>query len=147
MSDAILVLNAGSSSIKFSLFLERNGNLAPGVRGQIEGLYTKAHFVAKAPDGTVTAETLWPDDAKPGHDGALDHLIGYLRSELADDRLVGVSGISSDMRALLSSQDPRAGRAVDLFVYQIRRNLGSLAADLGGIDAIDFVYPLQRDSG
>jgi acetate kinase len=90
MSDAILVLNAGSSSIKFSLFIERNGSLEPGVRGQIEGLYTKARFVSKAPDGTVKAEKSWPEDVKPGHDGALDHLIEYLRSELAGGRLVGI---------------------------------------------------------
>ena len=90
MPDAILVLNAGSSSIKFSLFIERNGSLEPGVRGQIEGLYTKACFVSKAPDGTVKAEKSWSEDAKPGHDGALDHLIDYFRSELAGGRLVGI---------------------------------------------------------
>lgn len=90
MSDAILVINAGSSSIKFSLFLERNGNLESNVRGQIEGLYTKAHFIAKAPDGTVASERSWPGNVKPGHDGALDHLISYLRSELSNDRVVGI---------------------------------------------------------
>jgi acetate kinase len=90
VSDAILVINAGSSSIKFSLFLERSSELTPGVRGQIEGLYTKAHFVAKAPDGAVNAEKSWPDGFTLGHDGALDHLIGHLRSELAGDRLIGI---------------------------------------------------------
>ena len=58
MPNAIVVLNAGSSSIKFSLFLERGETLEPDVRGQIEGLFTKAHFVSKAPDGTVKAETI-----------------------------------------------------------------------------------------
>jgi len=52
--------------------------------------------------------------------------------------LLGVSGISSDMRALLASSDPRATLAVDLFVYRIGRELGSLAAALGGLDAIVF---------
>jgi acetate kinase len=52
--------------------------------------------------------------------------------------LLGVSGISSDMRALLASSDPRAVEAVDLFVYRIRRELGSLTATLGGLDAIVF---------
>ena len=52
--------------------------------------------------------------------------------------LLGVSGISSDMRALLESADPRAKLAVDLFVYRIGRELGSLAAALGGLDAIVF---------
>jgi acetate kinase len=52
--------------------------------------------------------------------------------------LLGVSGISSDMRTLLASEDPRARFAVELFVYRIARELGSLAAALGGIDALVF---------
>ena len=52
--------------------------------------------------------------------------------------LLGVSEISSDMRALLSSEDPRAIEALDLFVYRISRELGSLAAALGGLDALVF---------
>jgi acetate kinase len=52
--------------------------------------------------------------------------------------LLGVSGISSDMRALLSSTDSRALEALDLFVYRINRELGSLAAALGGLDAVVF---------
>jgi acetate kinase len=52
--------------------------------------------------------------------------------------LLGVSGISSDMRTLLESADPRAAEAVELFVYRIARELGSLAAALGGLDALVF---------
>ena len=52
--------------------------------------------------------------------------------------LLGVSGISSDMRELLASADPHASEAVDLFVYRIGRELGSLAAALGGLDALVF---------
>ena len=52
--------------------------------------------------------------------------------------LLGVSGISSDMRSLLASADPRAAEAIDLFVYRIARELGSLAAALGGLDALVF---------
>jgi len=52
--------------------------------------------------------------------------------------LLGVSGVSSDMRELLASVDPRARQAVDLFVYRITRELGSLAAALGGLDALVF---------
>src|SRR5262245_57915537 len=50
--------------------------------------------------------------------------------------LLGVSGISSDMRTLMASPDPRAREALDLFVYRIGRELGSLAAALGGLDAL-----------
>jgi acetate kinase len=52
--------------------------------------------------------------------------------------LLGVSGISSDMRELLASSHPHAAEAVDLFVYRIRREMGSLAAALGGLDALVF---------
>jgi acetate kinase len=52
--------------------------------------------------------------------------------------LLGVSGISSDMRTLLASREPRAALAVDLFVYRIGRELGSLSAALGGLEALIF---------
>jgi acetate kinase len=52
--------------------------------------------------------------------------------------LLGVSGISSDMRTLLASKEPRAKLAVDLFAYRIGRELGSLCAALGGLDALVF---------
>ncbi len=52
--------------------------------------------------------------------------------------LLGVSGISSDMRTLLASQEPRARFAIELFCYRASRELGSLAAALGGIDALVF---------
>lgn len=52
--------------------------------------------------------------------------------------LFGVSGLSSDMRTLLASDRPAAKEAVDLFVYRIGRELGSLVAALGGLDAFVF---------
>jgi acetate kinase len=52
--------------------------------------------------------------------------------------LLGVSGVSSDMRELLESDNPRAKFAIKLFIYRIGRELGSLAAALGGLDAIVF---------
>ncbi len=55
-----------------------------------------------------------------------------------DSGLYGVSGISDDMRALLNSDDPHAAEAIDMFVYRINRELGSLAAALGGIDVLVF---------
>lgn len=52
--------------------------------------------------------------------------------------LLGVSGLSSDMRTLLASDLPAAKEAVALFVYRVGRELGSLAAALGGLDALVF---------
>jgi acetate kinase len=52
--------------------------------------------------------------------------------------LLGVSGISSDMRTLRASADPAAHEAIALFVYRIVREIGSLTAALGGLDGIVF---------
>ena len=52
--------------------------------------------------------------------------------------LLGVSGISSDMRTLRASDAPEAAEAVALFVYRIVREIGSMVAALGGIDALVF---------
>ena len=52
--------------------------------------------------------------------------------------LLGVSGISQDMRTLLASDKPEAQEAVDLFCYRIVRELGSLSAAAGGLDALVF---------
>ncbi len=52
--------------------------------------------------------------------------------------LLGVSGISSDMRTLRASSDPAAREAIDLFIYRIIRDAGSMVAALDGIDAFVF---------
>jgi acetate kinase len=60
--------------------------------------------------------------------------------------LLGVSGISSDMRTLRASNDPKAKEAIDLFIYRIVREIGSLAAALGGLDGLVFTGGIgQRD--
>ncbi len=52
--------------------------------------------------------------------------------------LLGVSGISQDMRELLESDTPAAREAVDLYCYRAAREIGSLAAAAGGLDALVF---------
>ena len=88
-SDAILVLNAGSSSIKLSVFADRAGELALELRGQVEGLYTKPRFAAHDPSGRVVAEKSW-DGQTLGHDGAVAYLSEFLEEHLKDSRLVAV---------------------------------------------------------
>ena len=90
MADAIAVLNAGSSSIKFSLFAAQDGDLELVARGQAEGLFTSPRFVAKDGAGKVVSERAWGDGVELGHAGALDHLVGVLRAEFGAHRLVGV---------------------------------------------------------
>jgi acetate kinase len=90
MQNAIAVLNAGSSSLKFSVFVERGETLDLIARGQAEGLYTAPRFVAKDGAGKLLGEKAWDAGSKLGHDGALDHLVGFLRTEFVDHRLAGV---------------------------------------------------------
>jgi acetate kinase len=90
MADAIGVLNAGSSSIKFSLFVVRGDDLDLEIGGQLEGIDTAPHFVSKNKYGIIVSETRWPEGTRLGHDGALDHLFAYLRGEVAHHRLVAV---------------------------------------------------------
>lgn len=90
MAAAIAVLNAGSSSFKFSLFAQADGQPFVVVRGQAESLYTSPHFVAKDGTGAVIDEKSWSAGTKLGHDGALDYLVKFLRQRLTEHRLIGV---------------------------------------------------------
>jgi len=52
--------------------------------------------------------------------------------------LLGVSGISGDMRVLLQSDDPHAREAIDLFAFRAAREIGAMTASLGGVDGLVF---------
>lgn len=103
----------------------------------------------------ATTMGLSPLDGLPmgTRSGALDPaVVFYLMRELdmraeeverllyRDSGLLGVSGRSGDMRTLRqhSASDPHAAEAIALFVYHIVRQVGALAGDLGGIDALIF---------
>jgi len=88
--NAIAVINAGSSSIKFSLFAVSGGELALVARGQTEALFTAPRFSAAGADGQVIAERAWGDGASLGHEGALDHLLSFLHSRFPGHRLMAV---------------------------------------------------------
>ncbi|MBV8639323.1 MAG: acetate kinase [Candidatus Eremiobacteraeota bacterium] len=95
-----------------------------------------------------------PGDLDPG-------VLLYAASELGYDNatlrklitdrsgLLGVSGSSPDMRTLLARRatDERAALAVDLFVYIARKQIGALAAVLGGIDTLVFTGGIGENSG
>jgi acetate kinase len=52
--------------------------------------------------------------------------------------LLGLSGVSSDVRDLVASREPRARLALDYFAYRVAREVGALAVSLGGLDALVF---------
>jgi len=60
--------------------------------------------------------------------------------------LLGLSGLSNDMRTLEASDAPEAKEAIDYFVFRIRRELGALAAALGGLDALVFCGGIGENS-
>ena len=74
MNNALLVLNAGSSSLKFSV--HRANTLERLYRGQIEGLNNHAHFIATDSQGRIQDEMRWPGPL--AHDAALQHLRTWL---------------------------------------------------------------------
>ena len=90
MTDLVLVLNAGSSSLKFSIFEAGGAALDLLVRGQVEGLHARPRFVAKNQAGEVVSEQSWDEGTRLGHDGALEHLTGFVGGELSGHRLAGV---------------------------------------------------------
>jgi acetate kinase len=78
MADALLVLNAGSSSLKFSVFIDEDPPRRL-LRGQIEGLPTAPRFAARDA-GNVIAERAWPAGTRLGHQGAIEFLFAWGRS-------------------------------------------------------------------
>jgi acetate kinase len=89
-NQAIAVLNAGSSSVKFSIFFQRAGELELSLRGQFEALFSRPRFVARNAAGDTVAEQTWDEGSPLGHDGALAHLIAFLRGQAGGAQLVGV---------------------------------------------------------
>ena len=88
MSDAILILNAGSSSLKFSVFRDSE---PPELilRGQLEALQSEPHFVARDASGAVLDEQAWPAGTRLGHQQAIEFLFEWgRRGKLGELRLI-----------------------------------------------------------
>lgn len=60
--------------------------------------------------------------------------------------LLGLSGLSNDMRTLEASSAPQAREAIDYFIFRIRREIGGLAAAMGGLDALIFCGGIGENS-
>src|SRR6516225_3109564 len=81
MPRAIAVLNAGSSSLKFSTFLDQDDQLQPRFRGQVEGLQTAPRFLVCDEVGETVAEKTWPAGTRLGHEGAIEHLFHWAEEQ------------------------------------------------------------------
>ncbi|HET6160981.1 MAG TPA: acetate/propionate family kinase [Dongiaceae bacterium] len=131
----------------------------PGITGRVPARLIVAHLgngasMAAIHDGRCIATTMGFSTldglvmgTRPGaiDPGVLLHLLrdGMKREELEqllyhESGVKGVSGLTADMKTLLESSEPRAKLAIDLYCYRITRELGSLSAALGGLDALIF---------
>ena len=91
MTDVNLVLNAGSSSIKFSAFATQGGGgLELVLRGQVEGLFTAPRFKATDAQGTEVGAHAWGEGVALGHEGAIGHLAQFLRAHKEGYELTAV---------------------------------------------------------
>ena len=86
---AILALNAGSSSIKFALFEVDGGAISAISRGQVEGIGTAPHFLAKDPAGKLLIERRWKASDET-HEALLGVLLDWVTAHLGDDVLAAV---------------------------------------------------------
>ena len=60
--------------------------------------------------------------------------------------LLGVSGLSADMRVLLASDDPRAAEAIELFTFRVAREVAAMANTLGGLECLVFTGGIGEHS-
>ena len=90
MSDMVLVLNAGSSSIKYAIFAESGSVPKLHLRGQIEGLHTQTRFEARDAAGTLVSERRWATGEPLGQEGAISWIADFLRERLDQHALVAV---------------------------------------------------------
>src|SRR4051794_17376724 len=91
MTDALLILNAGSSSLKFSVYIDGD---SPELllRGQIEGIPNRPRFVARDASGQVIGEKDWAADAGLGHAEAIEFLFTWGREGAMGEHRVGAAG-------------------------------------------------------
>ena len=124
MADAVLALNAGSSSIKFALFeIAAGGQLTADSRGQIEGIGSAPHFVARDAAGAVQQERRFSGGS---HEELLGALLGFVDAHLGADALRGVGH--------------RVVHGGSQFFRPLRITAGTLAA----IEALTPLAPLHQ---
>jgi acetate kinase len=142
MSEAVLVLNAGSSSIKFELFAVQDDAPVSLFAGQVEGIGAAPHFVARAAGGEPLSERRWEGGGAPAsHAAALGVIIAWLEGALGGRRLVAVGH-----RVVHGGPDHAAPALLDAALLEDLRRLVPLAPlhqphNLAGIEAAMAAWP------
>ncbi|HIJ62101.1 MAG TPA: acetate/propionate family kinase [Rhodospirillaceae bacterium] len=140
MSAGILVINAGSSSIKFSLYVRQGGgSLELSSRGQVEGIGVAPSFEAKSPDGALLAEQHW--DKSTDRPSLLGHLVEWIESHLDGAELK-----AAGHRVVHGGRRFAAPMLIDDTVYSELERLIPLAPlhqphNLAAIDALRKLHP------
>ena len=139
MSSGILVINAGSSSLKFSLFSVEAASPTLKINGQIEGIGAQPHFIATAAD-TVLAEQYWSAEVMD-REALLEHLLGWIRDYLGESPLRAVGH-----RVVFGGERHRAPVRVNAEVMTRLTELIPLMplhlpVNLAPIEAISRVHP------
>ncbi|MEG1832890.1 MAG: acetate/propionate family kinase [Burkholderiaceae bacterium] len=151
MSEAILVLNLGSSSLKSSVYFLRGSGLELDARAQFDALPTTPSFVARNATGRVLAQRQWGSPLS--HEAALAELFVWLRDELARHRLVGVGHrvvhggpqfaaprkVDASLLAALEALIPLAPLHQPASVAMIRR-LAAMAPELPQVACFDTAF-------
>jgi acetate kinase len=122
MADSVLVLNAGSSSIKFSVYAVDGDDLSLDSKGQVEGIGTRPQFTAKDAKGESLRDEAFEIAGSDGHGQALSHLGAWLRERLADDRM-----LAAGHRVVHGGPDFAAPVAIDDAVLDRLESLVPLA--------------------
>ena len=121
MDGPIFVVNAGSSSIKFSAYRAADGSAAAlQFKGQVEGIGSAPHMAAYRTDGTKIAERRWPSGSGLDHEAVFEVLTGWVNEHL-NQAPVGV------------------GHRI---VHGGSRFAGPVRIDQGVVDALDALCPL-----
>jgi acetate kinase len=132
----VLVCNAGSSSLKFSLREAEGERLL--LDGAIDWSSKAARLVPRRPGRPAVTRDL----RVRRHGEAVARLIEKLRDRALNHEsgLLGVSGLSPDMRVLLAAMQENADArlAINVYVHRLRQTIGAMAAVLGGVDALVF---------
>jgi acetate kinase len=153
----------GFHGLSYEYIARRLPDVVPGARRVVVAHLGSGASMCAIADGRSVESTMGftaVDGLPMGtRTGALDPgVVLYLLQELGYDAgrierllykesgLLGVSGISNDMRDLLASSEPAARDAVELFVYHICKHLGGLAAALGGIDTLVFTAGIGENA-
>jgi acetate kinase len=108
MNNYLLVINAGSSSIKFAVYQkdESSVQLIADAAGQIEGIGGQPSFTVKNPDGLVLVDRTLTSGETPNHTGAITIIRTWLQEYLADGSLLAVGASRCPRRATLLSTRP-----------------------------------------